>query len=116
MPFDDTQNIHNIEPNTIMSTGSDEHMIAEISIDCDDGKTRTLYVKFKNNKELDKHNDEGFENLLDRFQAALQNKYPGEECDVDDIPEIMRTFTLSADGKTMTSKTMMVPAEFNMEA
>jgi hypothetical protein len=104
-----------------MSTGRDEHVIAEISIPCDDEKSRTLYVKFENEKELYKHNDEGFENLLDRFQAALHDKYPGEECDVDDIPEIMRMFTISEDGKTMKSTyvvdgTNELFVEFNLEA
>lgn len=82
---------------------NDQHVIAELSITCEDGKNRTLYVKFKSSEELYRHSDDGFDTLQERMGEALSKKYPNEDCQLDDTPEIVRTFTISEDGKTMKS-------------
>jgi hypothetical protein len=103
-----------------MSTDSDDHVIVELSVSCCDKKTRTLYVKFRNYEELRKHRDDEFDALEEQFQTALEKRYPGEECDFNNLFEIVRTFTLSEDGKTMKSKYRSlvldeIPVEINME-
>lgn len=66
------------------------------------------------------HSDDEFDALEEQLQTALEKRYPGEECDFNNLFEIVRTFKLSDDGKTMKSKYRSlvldeIPVEINME-